>query len=421
MVSTDGQKAPRSSRKRATKRDLLFDEAAHQINAVGSGAIAINDIAEKVGLTRTALYYYVTDRADLVFGCYQRACEAIADDLATASQTAPDPASRLAKFVALQLDFDRPTLAVLNDVDSLPDHRRVLVRELQARNVEALRLEIDAGIKAGVFRPCQTEIIAQALLGMIAWTRLSAGWLGHRDGRATRRRAAEAITELLLHGFATGLTRDLLINQNAEGLLDKPVNPFDRQQANAQKMSQLVAVASKQFSRRGIDSVSLDDIVGSVGASKGVIYHYFDDKAALVVSCYQRAFELYEVFMATAQRVGRSGFEKAIICLHLNVQAQAGALSPLMLQPGRLSLPEADRIAFTRAGHRLRMASSRNLRLGAVDGSCRPSDTVFMGEVSAGLFFWLPKWLPEEPTFSPIEIADEICSFAAFGLQADRT
>ena len=99
MTSAGDQGGGKPARKRAAKRDLLFAEAAREINAMGAGGIVINDVAERVGLSGNALYYYVADRADLVFGAYQRACEASADDLAAAAEASEDPRERLRLLV----------------------------------------------------------------------------------------------------------------------------------------------------------------------------------------------------------------------------------------------------------------------------------------------------------------------------------
>jgi AcrR family transcriptional regulator len=405
------------ARKRAARRDLLLDEAARRINAQGAGAIVLNDIAEQVGLSRNALYYYVADRADLVFRCYLRACEATADNLATAYDKGTDPSDRIRRFVEGELDFDQPEQAVLTDIDYLPEPQRRLIEEYQARNVSALQWLLTEGITEGAFRPCETEIAAQSLTGLISWTRLSAGWLDHRDDRKARRRASAAISDLFLGGFSADPLAETRCAIDVEVLVTRPYNAFDRKQTNEIKIGQLIAAASRLFNRRGIDGVSLEEISASVGATKGAVYHYFDDKADLVVRCYRRAFELYDLIMDTSIRTGRTGLERALMTLHLNVQAQAGPLSPLMLQPGRLSLPAEELERISRASKRLRIASTRNLRQGIADGSCRPGDSTFMGEVAAGIFLWLPKWLPENYPLSPMRIADEITDLIAHGIK----
>ena len=68
-----------------SRRDVLLDEAARQLNARGISQTALIDLAAALGLSRAAVYYYADDRQDLVFQCYRRACEALARELAASS------------------------------------------------------------------------------------------------------------------------------------------------------------------------------------------------------------------------------------------------------------------------------------------------------------------------------------------------
>jgi TetR/AcrR family transcriptional repressor of nem operon len=44
----------------------------------------------------------------------------------------------------------------------------------------------------------------------------------------------------------------------------------------------IVAAASELISRRGVAETSLDDVIDRAGVSKSQLYHYFDDRAALL-------------------------------------------------------------------------------------------------------------------------------------------
>jgi hypothetical protein len=41
-------------------REALLDAAAREINLRGAAAVSLNALAEQLGLSRNALYYYVT-------------------------------------------------------------------------------------------------------------------------------------------------------------------------------------------------------------------------------------------------------------------------------------------------------------------------------------------------------------------------
>src|SRR4029450_2492325 len=90
-----------------SRRDVLLDEAARQLNAKGISQTALIDLASALGLSRAAVYYYADDRQDLVFQCYRRACEALARDLSAAARQPGDAIERIADFISRSLDPDR--------------------------------------------------------------------------------------------------------------------------------------------------------------------------------------------------------------------------------------------------------------------------------------------------------------------------
>src|SRR4029450_12252714 len=98
------------------RRDLLLDEAPRQLNTKGISQTALLDVAAALGLSRSAVYYYADDRQDLVFQCYRRSCEALARDLALASQAPGTSLDRIEAFIARSLDPNRVEEAVLGEV-----------------------------------------------------------------------------------------------------------------------------------------------------------------------------------------------------------------------------------------------------------------------------------------------------------------
>ncbi|WP_397606408.1 TetR/AcrR family transcriptional regulator [Sphingorhabdus sp.] len=416
MAINPTSRATASRPKRAVKREALLDEATRQINMRGAGAVSLNAIAEAAGLSRNTLYYYVSDRADLAFRCYLRTCETNTEDLAIAIEQGSNIRERIEHYIARTLTHSSHPLAVLSDQDFLPEPQRSAIGELNRRNVETLQALINDGIESGQIRAVQSEVAAQALLGMLNWSQLSAMWLGQRDGRGFRRRASAAIADLFFNGIAANREERFTNSLDAAQLITQPVNPFDRIQASQQKMLQLIGAASRLFNRRGLDGASLDEIGAGVGVTKGAVYHYFDDKTDLILRCYERAFELYDIFMDAAIAQGTNGFERSMAVMHLNCQAQASAAPPLMLQPGLWALPEAQRNRFIAAASGLWKRSNAMLQAGVHDGSCRHCDAAMIAEASAGAFLWLPKWLPESYPLSPPAIADQLCDLMAFGV-----
>jgi AcrR family transcriptional regulator len=404
----------RRSFRHEERRTALLAAAAQAINSLGAGAINLNEIAARIGLSRNALYYYVADRTELVFECYRQTCEAALADLTEAEAASEDTGERLRRFIDLGLAHDRPVRAVLSDHDMLPDPQRRAILDLRARQIDRLAAIIRAGIAEQRFRPCDAELVAQALVGMLSWTQLSAAWLAHRDAPANRRRAAEAMHALLLQGLAApGSCLPAFPT-----LWPRAFNAFDRQAASDAKAEQLIAAASRLFNQRGIAGVSLDEIGATVGASKGAVYHYFPDKAALVESCLERAFGLYDTYMDIAVSHNGNGLAKAMMVHHLNSQAQAGPIAPMLLHPGYDSLSVGARERFFARAQQLWRSSAAFIEAGIADGSCRSCDAMATAEIAAGAFFWLPKWRPIGDTAAGEAIANELADIVAFGIIA---
>jgi len=234
----------------------------------------------------------------------------------------------------------RPPPAILTDIDFLPDSQRETIADLSRRNTEAVQTLLNAGTSEGRFRAVDHAIVAQCLVGMLNWAQLSAAWLGYHDTAKVRARAAASIIDILLNGLATNPANDFVCPIELSKLTARSFNAFDRAEATQEKASQVAIAAARLFNRKGLDGVSLDEIGASLGATKGAVYHYFDDKTDLVLRCYGMAFDLYERILDTASSLAISGLERSLTVMHLNSEAQAGEEPPLILQAGLFSLPD---------------------------------------------------------------------------------
>ena len=68
--------------KKPSRHEELLDQAARQLNLRGVLRTSLSEIAAKLGVSRNALYYYVSSREDLLFQCYRRAAQITAARLA---------------------------------------------------------------------------------------------------------------------------------------------------------------------------------------------------------------------------------------------------------------------------------------------------------------------------------------------------
>ena len=323
---------------RAAKHAFLLDAAAREFNARGIAGASIGRIAKAMGLTRAAVYYYVKDRDELAAQCYRRSCEITAIDLDSAARAAGTGLNRLKSYIRLALNPVREPGAVLGELDYFEGRTRDGIAQAHAANVERLRGFIRAGLEDGSIRPCDDEVVAQTLVGTIAWIPLSVDWVAGTD-ESFRMRTVESLIDLIVNGYSSDPDYIFVPPVAINDFFPVQTNAFDRHEASAAKIEQLLRTASQHFNRRGIDGTSLDNITAELGATKGALYHYLDNKTDLVVRCHRRASVLYKAFADAAEKYGRSGLERGLIGLYLNVQAHTSGLAPLVQLAGSAALP----------------------------------------------------------------------------------
>jgi AcrR family transcriptional regulator len=343
----------------------------------------------------------------------------VAEDLAAAYESGDTGLARILDYVERALDAERAPAAVLSEVSYLTGSPRAMVEKAQRRNIEALKRFVSDGIADKSIRACDATLAAHTIVGLLSWAPLWPEWLGGtaQTPRNFRRRVASATRELLGEGLASDPAMPLRCPINVETFRPRPSNVFDRRDAQAMKIEQIAATASRLFNKQGIDGTSLEQICDELGATKGALYHYFNDKQEIVVHCYKRGFDLFEAFVDTASHAGKCGIERGAIGFHLNVQAQASTLAPLMPQPGLESLPARCRNDVTRRALAIEQQFEAFGRQGRTDGSYRDVDLDTIALAGAGVFAWIPKWLTDDDKRSAWQVADETTDLFFRGLR----
>lgn len=393
----------------------LLDAVSRKINTDGAGSVVLADIGSAVGLSRSSLYYYCSDPADLVHQAYMSSCRQLLEDLESACASVSDADAQIEAFIRKVLHFRHAPVAALNDLDFLSTERQQDVHQAVDELETRIAKIIVAGQKQGCFRSVDASMCAPLILNILSWALISLPWLERRDDAEERARYIDAICDILLNGIAaTGRTASACGIRYAD-LMKREINAFDRLQAADLKSDQIVAAASRLFNLKGLDGVRLDEVCVEIGASKGAIYHHFKNKDDLIARCYDRAFDIYELIMETGMTRASNSLDRAAIVTHLNAQAQLDQNAPLALQPGLGKLSGKKRAALKHRAQKLGDIGRESLEAGIQAGSCRPHDTEYAPEIMAGYFLGIPRWTnTESDTF---EIADRVTGIALYGLR----
>jgi AcrR family transcriptional regulator len=193
---------PTRKRKSTTRRDLvanrILDEAASLFAERGFSETSLQEVADALEISRTALYHYIGGKdellATLVRGMAQQSAEAL-EPLEKLRQVALSMTTRIGSSPA------RFRMLLLSE-GSIAEPIASEHHKARRRILEAVSDIIEQGVASGDLRPVDTHVAAFALLGMCNWV---AWWFQpDRPRGQTPESIAETIAEITINGLRTG-------------------------------------------------------------------------------------------------------------------------------------------------------------------------------------------------------------------------
>jgi AcrR family transcriptional regulator len=137
----------------------------------GYHATTLDDIAEHVGVRKTALYYYFPDKQAILYECHRESLDELARIMqeADARETA---SQKLAHVIREHVRVMTDTLEgspLAFEVTSLSAEQRTPLIRGRDRYEHWLREVIDQGMRSGEFRRGDPKIAVFVVLGAINW------------------------------------------------------------------------------------------------------------------------------------------------------------------------------------------------------------------------------------------------------------
>ncbi len=189
-------------------REKILAESARVFNRRGYDAATLDEIAQALGVTKAALYYHVTNKEDLLLQCHQKALDIAINAVRTALAEASEPDEQLRLVLTRYIGGMTDELAgivVLLYEGALSTSHYHQIMEQRDEYERLLRGIIEAGVKSGVFVPCDARLIGFAILGALNWI---PRWY-KPDGPRTPKEIAAAFSEYFVRGLQTHPVTDL--------------------------------------------------------------------------------------------------------------------------------------------------------------------------------------------------------------------
>ncbi|HWY16536.1 MAG TPA: TetR/AcrR family transcriptional regulator [Rhizomicrobium sp.] len=183
------------------RRMAIVEQAATLFAERGFLGASIADLAQACGISKSLVYHYYAAKEDILFDVMHSHVKALLDAAEEIAEQPIAAAERLraitAAFMRLYIGAASRQRVLLNELQSLPKSRRMIVVGVQRRLiniVQAILLEIRPQLSrhSPLKRPA-----AMLYFGMVNWTHT---WLDP-EGRANPSKIAELAANIFLKGI----------------------------------------------------------------------------------------------------------------------------------------------------------------------------------------------------------------------------
>lgn len=154
------------------RRKEIFRSLGLVLREQGLGALSMREIADRLGMTKSSLYYYFRNKQDLLYRCHLRCVRLSLAALARAERNGGRPGECLREVLTAHIRAITDEVygaVILTDLESLTATQRGRYVALRDRFEQGVRRLIRAGIETGEFRPVDVRLVGFAILGAINW------------------------------------------------------------------------------------------------------------------------------------------------------------------------------------------------------------------------------------------------------------
>jgi AcrR family transcriptional regulator len=182
------------------KRMAVLRTAAELFVTQGFHGTKLSDVADRLHITKPAIYYYFESKDEILLACTRMALEASEKQFSEISREPLGSRERLERFLvwyaeSMTTPFGKCLVRVAEQ-DVSPETQKGLIAAKRTIYRRLLQL-VEAGLHDGSLAPCDPKVAAFTVAGALSWL---SHW--HKPGgKLSARDAAERVTQLLMHGL----------------------------------------------------------------------------------------------------------------------------------------------------------------------------------------------------------------------------
>ena len=155
-----------------TKREAVLQTAAELFTEKSYGRTSMNDVAERLNITKPALYHYFQNKEQILLECYRLGTVLIEETLNDIAVRCGTGLEKVETFIysyasVMTINFGRCVMRL--DERDLSDEARAEVLQYKRKIDRRLRRFIQEGIEDGSITPCDPKIAAFSIAGAVNW------------------------------------------------------------------------------------------------------------------------------------------------------------------------------------------------------------------------------------------------------------
>jgi AcrR family transcriptional regulator len=189
---------------RASKREAVLRTAAQIFNEKGFHATSLDEVAERLHVTKPTLYYYVKNKDEILFECVSIGLHMLEDAIQRERAVGGSAIDQLGAAMRSYVDIvtqDFGMCIIRVGEDPLPAESRQKLRRFKAKLDRHFRELVQQGMEERSIVDCDPKIAAFTIAGALSW-------IG-RWYRASGPLSPDQIAEQCIAVLMRGLARDL--------------------------------------------------------------------------------------------------------------------------------------------------------------------------------------------------------------------
>jgi TetR/AcrR family transcriptional regulator len=184
-----------------TKRRAIIREAAKVFSRRGVHGTSLEDVAERLGVSKAALYRYVPSKQDLLYACHKEAMTIADDSLDAAEAEGQNGLEKIRKGMARYMREMIGTMGVpvlILEENALSGAQAAEIMKRRDAFEHRMRRLVKEGIADGSIVQINPKLAVFTLLGAVHWV---TKWYSP-DGDWSADGVSEALIEVATRGFA---------------------------------------------------------------------------------------------------------------------------------------------------------------------------------------------------------------------------